>query len=440
MLTTWVKSPVNTAKKAIDELLAPSFTESNPNVDVTRSAFAAQFDTVLRLYKISVVGVKFRLSGQQLQWLFEFGPENDWLNLNTLPLVPTGAAPLLYEPWSRIADLIELRDSLPNGEALLTDIFTTARTANQQLDPLLDKISKGAGWKFDNLKALHGGFNLQVGAYKDEVAMRRLQAAFAMLNLIGASADQCLFWTKATTENDETRSAKDVKSLVRASLDSAQWLEVAKNLNDPLRERQRAALVSYLMPQKNALNPNELYDDFLIDVEMSPCMMSTRIKQAISSVQLFIQRSLMNLEEDVFMTPKEAREWSQWRKQYRMWEANRKILLYPENWIEPELRDGKSQFFQQLEDELLQSDVTMDSAETAFIHYLEKLQEVSRLEIVGMYREREDATSTTSAVDVMHVDRPNLSDPHVHSSIAARSIRRAGRHGRKWRPIFRVIT
>jgi hypothetical protein len=30
-------------------------------------------------------------------------------------------------------------------------------------------------------------------------------------------------------------------------------------------------------------------------------------------------------------------EWI-WRKNYRVWDANRKIFLYPENWIEPEPR------------------------------------------------------------------------------------------------------
>ncbi len=30
-------------------------------------------------------------------------------------------------------------------------------------------------------------------------------------------------------------------------------------------------------------------------------------------------------------------EW-EWRKNYRVWDANRKIFLYPENWIGPELR------------------------------------------------------------------------------------------------------
>src|SRR6185295_10346230 len=105
--------------------------------------------------------------------------------------------------------------------------------------------------------------------------------------------------------------ADDVKALVRAQLGDKQWLEKAKSLNDPLREKQRAALVSYLIPRKNARNADELYDDFLVDVEMSPCMMTTRIKQAIGSIQLFIQRSLMNLEDKVALTTKEAREWSE---------------------------------------------------------------------------------------------------------------------------------
>ena len=48
----------------------------------------------------------------------------------------------------------------------------------------------------------------------------------------------------------------------------------------------------------------------------------------------------------------------EWLKKYRVWDANRKIFLYPENWLEPELRDDKSPFFKEIESELLQSDIT----------------------------------------------------------------------------------
>lgn len=30
----------------------------------------------------------------------------------------------------------------------------------------------------------------------------------------------------------------------------------------------------------------------------------------------------------------------EWRRKYRVWEANRKIFVHPENWIEPELRSS----------------------------------------------------------------------------------------------------
>jgi AAA+ superfamily predicted ATPase len=34
-----------------------------------------------------------------------------------------------------------------------------------------------------------------------------------------------------------------------------------------------------------------------------------------------------------------------WRKNYRVWDANRKVFFYPENWIEPELRPSpRAQF------------------------------------------------------------------------------------------------
>jgi hypothetical protein len=35
------------------------------------------------------------------------------------------------------------------------------------------------------------------------------------------------------------------------------------------------------------------------------------------------------------------RPWWQWLRRYRIWEANRKDFLYPENSLEPELRDDK---------------------------------------------------------------------------------------------------
>jgi len=103
-----------------------------------------------------------------------------------------------------------------------------------------------------------------------------------------------------------------------------------------------------------------------------------------------------------------SKQW-QWMKRYRVWEANRKVFLYPENWLEPELRDNKSSFFKDLESELLQSDITEESAYRAYVNYLQKLDDVAKLDICAMYLdegkvlEDDDPDEYHTQDDVLHV-------------------------------------
>ncbi len=422
LLKKWLKpqaiDPTHPDRMAMADFLNPVFAESSPNVQSSKDTFPLQFDSFLLLNKIAILILKFKITPLQLQWLFEPKLNAGWLDINALRLGSTATTNSLYQGWERLVDLFQLRDALPRGEALLKDIFTTATAPGAQSDPaqldkVLELLSKGTQWELSSLRSLLGsnGFNFAISKFAGEAAILRLAVAFAMLKRLGASADQCLSWAKLPPTSDD---ARDLKSLVRAKYDDAQWLELAKALRDPLRERQRSALVAYLVQDLSLRDADDLHDRFLIDVEMSPCMMTTRIKQAISSVQLFIQRCLMNLEPHVSLTPKEAKEYAQWRKWSGVWEANRKVLFYPENWIEPELRDDKSPFYKDLENELLQSDVTMDTAEDAFLHYLEKLDQVARLEIVGMYHQQEpgDIALQREAVDILHVFGRTYAIPH----------------------------
>ena len=107
-------------------------------------------------------------------------------------------------------------------------------------------------------------------------------------------------------------------------------------------------------------------------------MPSSRIVQAHGTVQLFVQRCLMGLEPEAAADTANDKSWDQWKwmKNYRVWEANRKVFLYPENWIEAELRDDKSSLFQELENELLQNEVNEFTTEDALIRYLEKLGKI----------------------------------------------------------------
>ena len=127
----------------------------------------------------------------------------------------------------------------------------------------------------------------------------------------------------------------------------------------------------------------------LIDVKLNACMVTSRIKQAISSVQLFVQKCLMNLEKDVQLSETTAEEiGTRWRfmDRYRIWEANRRVLLTPENWIEPELRDDKSEIFRGLESDLSKDELDHEKAVEAFSNYIERLQEIAHLTIINIYK------------------------------------------------------
>jgi hypothetical protein len=131
---------------------------------------------------------------------------------------------------------------------------------------------------------------------------------------------------------------------------------------------------------------DKLFEYFLMDVAMDSCMKTSRIRHALSSVQLFVERCLMNLETEVEPATLDARQW-EWMRRYRVWEANRKVFLWPENWLEPELRDRQSEIYKETVSELLQSDLTEDAAATALAGYLARLDEIARLEPCGMFYE-----------------------------------------------------
>jgi hypothetical protein len=123
-------------------------------------------------------------------------------------------------------------------------------------------------------------------------------------------------------------------------------------------------------------------------------------------------------------------------KSYRLWEANRKVFLYPENWIEPDLRDDKSSFFRELETQLLQNDLTPDNVEQALMSYLEKLDDVGRLDIRGMCREKKVA----DGIDRVHIFARTFNPPHFYFYRRYDVNGTAGRRGRGFRLISRATT
>ena len=87
--------------------------------------------------------------------------------------------------------------------------------------------------------------------------------------------------------------------------------------------------------KRQVQDADSLFEFFLIDVQMEVCMETSRIRQAISSVQTFIQRIFLDLENPNIKNQDfdDRRKRWEWMSRYRVWEANRKVFCYPENWV-----------------------------------------------------------------------------------------------------------
>ncbi|MFO8091155.1 MAG: neuraminidase-like domain-containing protein [Desulfatiglandaceae bacterium] len=442
LCTGWLHRIAVNQEYAVDAFLDLNFAATSPLMPITREAFPEQFNTYTLLDKVALIISRLGLSVTQLSWLFDL--ENaPWPDLNDLPVEWTVS--IDFSAWKHLWRLLALCRDLDPTEDLPAQFFDLVdavandagdEVKNEAKEQIIDLLTEKLGWSDEDLQTLlgnkknHADTGLLEAAfpedYRGEHLLQRLQDCFRMLKKLGVSAALCQKLCGPLHDNlDNPNRGRDIANqvvqAVQAKYDPERWLDIAAPLRNELRELQRASLVSYLVshPTSGKLwrNANDLYTWFLIDPEMRPCMMTSRMVQAHGVVQLFVQRCRMNLEPRVPANDVVDFGWRQWQwmKNYRVWEANRKVFLYPENWIEPELRDDKSPFFKELESELMQTDLTLESAAKAMLGYLEKLGEVANLEIVGQFHQPGEVVTTLNRTpDILHVFGRTRGEPHVY--------------------------
>lgn len=161
---------------------------------------------------------------------------------------------------------------------------------------------------------------------------------------------------------------------------------ILQGLQGQILELTRDALLTrtlFQLKKPSILTARDLYDYLLIDPEISSVVMTSRVVEAISAVQLYVYRCLNNLEENTHADPELGEYW-EWLSQYRVWQANREVFIYPENYIEPELRRSVTPIFSQLENGLKQTDLTNPAkVENLLKEYLNDFETIANLAYVG---------------------------------------------------------
>jgi hypothetical protein len=427
LLTAWFPALSTPGPYVISDFLALAsrkLTSTTGPISAADPEFASYFTTYAALAKAALLISTFKLRVEDVNWWrervkswSEHGATDGWPDPTKLPPTPQDSAEGRFYGLSRLIAGSRVRNEMPLPNATFASLFSIGSAASK--GAYIEGLATATRWAGSTLEVLCGG-DSEAGElglsypedYESEIALARLLPCEAILKRTGIPPNLAS-WIEAAPSGE---TAGEIKQSVKANYPSEQWLTLAKQLRDPLRQAQRDALVSYLLADEPPagvstwLTPDDVFAHFLIDVEMCSCMATSRLVQATAAVQLFVQRCFLGLEPRVTIHVGADENWLQWQwmGQYRVWQANREVFLFPENWIDPTLRPNASPFFTELRQELKQGELNAEAAEAALQSYLEKLEAVARLDVCGHFHDFEEDK------DVLRVIARTQGEPPVY--------------------------
>jgi hypothetical protein len=428
LLAQYKSVPGSPSNKTLLAHLTEDFGVTTQVVDYLDPLLTPTFDCWFWATRVAAIWKKWKMTLGEWKQIIAIRIGAKLLDPLTLPLKSSlPIAPL--SRFLRTVRLLRLRDDLPEtnmtllglleelNAAIPTQIANLNQLASSSFPANVEQLNEA--WSKAAVETLVKLLDITNPVdYLLPTTWERLRRLFYFLDTLAAAPETAKAFAAPVMSDVDART---IRELLRSKFGTETWLTLSTEIQDVLRERKRDALAAFLLtqsppnpPTQKWENTNDLYAYYLLDVEMSSCQLTSRLVQASGSVQLFVQRCFMGLEPDVEVkadgaTGDSAWRWWKWMRKYRVWEANRKVFLWPENWIEPELKSDRSEFFKELENELLQNDINEPNVETAFAKYLEKLDGVAQLEIAGFYQQDDGDNA------IVHVfGRTKGAEPHLY--------------------------
>ena len=373
-----------------------------------------------KLAKSFMILQNLDISDREIQYVHKNKDDFGRFDLSNLPAnVQEGNVDVVsrFEQLMDLGNYTLTRNKLVNGSDDLITVFeNVTKDDPDSLNEIHLQVAKLVRRPVEMIQAISASFGWILADFRQYHSFQKIGAITQLLHRFGVSIGALENVTSIIDANSSNieryQIANNFKNTIKARYSVSNWRKIAASIYDKLRQKKRDVLVSYILHQKNFARQEQLFEFFLIDTGMEPVVKTSRIKLAISAIQTFIQRCLLNLEGPVLdsggnvvkkgIMPSAilAKHW-EWMKRYRVWEANRKIFLFPENWLEPEFRDDKSHLFEELEGTLLQGDVSQDLVEQAFFDYLKQLEQISRLDMRAMYCEQSLLNPLSNTIHVL---------------------------------------
>jgi hypothetical protein len=286
-----------------------------------------------------------------------------------------------------------------------------------------EALSRLSGWPQAQICRVVTELGGTATLYDTLAGLARIQACFAIFAASGMDAFSVAALLRlrdlpaGTTGWPVWLETAAMAAALSKARNEGSWTAVSTATVASLNERRRDLLLWRLLwslrqTDPRFVAPRQLSDYLLIDVERGGCADISPIVEGLNAVQLYLQRSRLNLEEGVDKIPIPG-AWWEWMMSYRVWEANREIFLYPENYLIPSLRKSRTTLFRALQDSLQQSDLSPEQVAPAYKTYLDGVSARATLTCVDSCRYTvEDANR--GAIDTLFLFSRTLTEPYTY--------------------------
>ena len=319
----------------------------------------------------------------------------------------------------------QLKDLPTRTQKKIFDLLQSRCLADA--DEKLTMLSDLTAWPAEQIKQLNQHLNQgrNLPAHTTIAGLAQRKACFDLSQQLGMDIAGLLQLNTLQGKTDYKAfelSAQTLLEAIKSKYSDTQWTKVYEPIRKALNEKKRdvlaqAAIEALKKQYIDIPNLRALSEQLLIDVEVTGIVQTSRIKEAIGCLQWYINRCFMHHEPEITFPDKAAaQQYWEWMDHYRVWEANRKTFLYPENYIQPELRKERTQLFDELVQTLQQSHVDKDTVSLAVNKYLDRFAEVANLKYAGSYAHHTpDPTDTEHPQKTLYIlGKTHTQPPHFY--------------------------
>lgn len=339
-----------------------------------------------------------------LKWVSRWLVLTQALSLSDAVLANVAAYPAAYRlpaefnvlSWDTVQCIQQTQEMMRSFGDLQQNLLVYIGLASEdkpQGDPL-SALQKATGWDRDEVASLLAGPLKNTSVIVSQLT--ELQICFKLMGDLGANPGfmgSLVALGNLPAHGNWPEYIQSASAVIAkmASVYGTQWDTIWTQLSGDLAVRLRDASLALVLSQlheqdKTIKTARNVYEFLLTDVEMGPTTTISYIKEALNAAQLYLQRCRLRLEPGVENMTQVQDAWWEWMMNYRVWEANRQIFVYPENYLIPNLRKNTTPQFSALAKTLQQSDVTKAYVGSAVTAYINGFSEVAELKPVDAYR------------------------------------------------------